>query len=63
MKKYDVGIREVHVNTIRVEANNAKEARERAEGEAQCGELNLEYSHTLDSSLWTVEEVPGVIES
>ena len=57
MKTYDVGIREVHVNTIQVKARNIMEAKERAEAEAQTGVLNLEYSHTLDQELWTAEEV------
>ena len=57
MKTWDVGIREVHVNTIQVRARDRHEAMERAEAEAQSGEMNLEYSHTMDKCNWTLEEV------
>lgn len=57
MKKYSVGIREIHVNTIEVEAETPKEAQERAEAEAQSGTINLEYSHTMDRQYWSVDEI------
>ena len=57
MKLYEVGIMEVHVNTIEVMAETPEKAKEKAKEMAQDGELNLEYSHTMASALWTVEEV------
>ena len=60
MKKFHVGVREVHVQTVEVEAENAEEAREKVqEGEGDYLDNMLEYSHCLDSDLWTVEEVPS----
>ena len=49
-----VGVREVHVSTILIEAYNKEEAK-RLVGEGE--EIYLEYSHTLDQNLWSVEEV------
>lgn len=46
MATYLVGIREVHVSTVEVEADSEEEALEiAAEGESE--EVMLEYSHTL----------------
>lgn len=55
--KYLVGIREVHINTVEVEAETPAEARMKA-NEMICSgcECDLEYSHTLDPELWTVEK-------
>lgn len=52
MTKYYVGIQEVHVNTVVVEANSPEEAKEKARSEDT---INLEYSHTLSSEFMTVE--------
>lgn len=55
MKKYVVLRREVHVSHVEVEAESPEEAKEKVfEGEGD--EVFLEYSHTLDSCTWTVEE-------
>lgn len=53
MKTYIVQIREVHISHREVEAESAKEALEQAGGGE---ETFLEYSHTLDPRLWTVQE-------
>lgn len=56
-KKYLVAIREVHVSHREIEADSPDDAIEKVfygDGE----EVLCEYSHTLDSDTWTVEEVP-----
>ena len=56
MPKYNVLIREVHVSHRTVEADNEDEAIEtaaRGEGE----ETYLEYSHSLDTETWILEEI------
>jgi hypothetical protein len=56
MPKYQVGIREVHVSTVEVEANSEEEALEiAAEGESE--EVMLEYSHTLSRGHFSIERV------
>ena len=52
-KVFVVGIREVHVSHRRVVATSPEAAIEKA-GDAE--ELFCEYSHTLESDLWTVEQ-------
>lgn len=54
--KFSVAIREVHINTLIVEAATADEARRLAQDSSQCGEL--EYSHTMDIEHTTAEPVP-----
>lgn len=57
MKRYLVAKREVWVNPVIVSANSAREALNRAEnGEGSVVEDLFEYSTTLDSVHWTVEE-------
>lgn len=53
-KTYIVGIREVHVSYRRVVADSVESAKDEAAGNGE--EISLEYSHTLDSDLWSVEE-------
>ena len=60
MKTYLVIIKEVHERIVRVEALSPKSAMEKVK-EGVYKEIMLEpsgetYSHTLDSSLWNVEE-------
>ncbi len=57
--KFYVGIREVWVRGIYVEADGEDEAKHNAREDA-CATGNdehLEYSHELDENLWSVEEV------
>ena len=54
MAVYYIGIREVHVSTVKVDANSEEEALELARDGAG-EEVMLEYSHTMDSSHFTVE--------
>jgi hypothetical protein len=55
-KKFIVGIREVHIRSIEVEAEDADEAINLANNK-QEDELNIEYSHCLSQDNWSVEEV------
>jgi len=56
-KKYIVTIREVWKQGVEIEATNPEEAIERVlDGEGDQIESLLEYSHTLDSETWTIEE-------
>lgn len=58
MKTFYVHMREVHIQTMRVQAESKKDAIQFAqEGEGEC--LEFEYSHTLDPETWTVEEKGG----
>ena len=55
MARYYIGIREVHVSTVFVEADSEEEALDNAaNGEGE--EVVLEYSHTMDREHFTVEE-------
>ena len=59
MPKFHVGIREVHVVTVEVDAKDESEALRKAGRTLEEGvdEIDSEYSHTLDPDVWTVEEV------
>ena len=58
MPKYHVGIREVHVNTVTVIADNEEQAlRKAADDDIEDDEIDAEYSHTLDLDVWPVEKV------
>ncbi len=56
-RKYLVGIQEIHVRTVEVEAESAREARSMAGNAPPGDEINVEYSHTLNENTWTVEGV------
>ena len=54
--EYRVLVREVQIRTVLVDASSEDEAKELVfHGEGDI--MNVEYSHDLDSSTWTVEEV------
>ena len=55
-KEYIVGIREVHVSSRKVLADNPDHAKELAVDNLAT-EIMLEFSHALDTDTWTVEEV------
>lgn len=59
MPRYHMGVREIHVVTVEVEAANKEEALEKAGRRLEKGvdEIDREYSDTLDPDTWTVEEV------
>jgi PP-loop superfamily ATP-utilizing enzyme len=60
MPKYTVRVREVHVAYHEIEADNPETAMNKVQG--GDGELvNTEYSHTLDSDTWDVEDEKGDI--
>ena len=55
-KTFIVGVREVHVQPVQVEAKDYKDAVRKIEnGEGVCLEDRFSYSHTLDSEYWTDE--------
>lgn len=57
MKTFHVYVREVHIQTVEVEAEDSEGAIEsvaNGEGNYLCG--GLEYSHVLEDETWTVEE-------
>lgn len=57
MQKFIVFVREVHVQGFTVIAKNEEEAKDFVrEGRGDIVEDSLEYSHALDSELWTVEK-------
>ena len=62
MKKFIVGIREVHINYVTVEAEDAVDARYKAlDGEFdECGDLQYDYTpddpHDVDR--WSINELP-----
>ncbi len=56
MTTYLIGVREVHVSTMKVEAETEDDAIEMIR-DAAGEEVMCEYSHTLDSSTWSVEKV------
>lgn len=55
MPKYHIGVREVHIAIMEINADSKEEAIISIQ-EGNGEEVSLEYSHTLDSNLWTVEE-------
>lgn len=57
MPKFNVMVREVHVSHRHVNAEGKEEAIEKVANCDENDEVYLEYSHTLDSETWTVEEV------
>lgn len=60
LKTFNVGIREVHIVTRQVQAEDADDALSLAhKGEGE--ELMVEYSHTMSQDNCTVEEVDSSI--
>ena len=55
-KEYIVGIREVHVSSRKVLADNPEDAKEIAAEDLNT-EVMVEFSHALGKDTWTVEEV------
>lgn len=53
--RFLIGVREVHVSTMEVEAESPEAAVQMVK-DGQGREIMCEYSHTLDSDLWTVEK-------
>jgi len=56
MTTYYIGIREVHVSTVVVEADSEEEAMDLA-ADGAGEEVMCEYSHTMDREHFTVESV------
>jgi len=64
MPKFIVRVREVHVSHRKVEAETACAAFNKCvKGDDDDGveEILCEYSHTLNSDMWDVEDVDGNI--
>lgn len=58
MNEYIVSVREVNIQPYRVKASSADAAvRIVADGGGEFVDNALEFSHRLDRSTWTVEEV------
>lgn len=58
MPKYTVLVREVHVSHMVVEADSPKEAIKKIK-DGDGDEALCEYSHTLDSETWSVDDAEG----
>jgi hypothetical protein len=57
IKTFIVSVREIHVQPVEVEALNADDAIMKVrEGEGEYVADGQEYSETLDTDTWTVEE-------
>lgn len=56
MSKFNVLVREVHVSIMEVEAETYEEAINNA---SSGEELICEYSHTLHTDTWSVEDEEG----
>jgi len=55
---YYVRVREVHIQPYMVEADSEEKATQKIrDGEGEMYDAGFEFSHTLDSSLWGVEEM------
>ena len=54
LKKYVVGIKEVHVNLVEVWATSPEDAKEEAAANSVGHSLLVEYSHALDPETWSV---------
>jgi hypothetical protein len=58
MTTFIVSVREVHVQQVKIDAASEDEAKNKvADGEGEYLDDKLEYSHTLDKALWTVDQV------
>jgi len=64
-RPFFVNVREVHIQTYRVEADDEESAKEAVStGEGKVVEDLMEFSHTLDDSEdWTVEEVKNDVDN
>ena len=61
MKKYTVLVREVWVQPVEVTAASKEEAMRNIEDGGGTPLSNeLEYSHTMDSDIWSIKEVEEV---
>ncbi len=55
-QEFSVFVREVHIQEVRVEAEDENDAKDRvAKGEGEYVDNSLEYSHCLDPDEWTVD--------
>lgn len=54
--KYDVQVREVHVQHMIVEAGSPEEAVKKVR-DGDGDQADIEYSHTLEPDTWTVESL------
>lgn len=62
MPYYIVTMREVHTQGVEIEAESEEEAIERVTGgEGEYLPYLFEYSHTLDTDNWTIEEIENPI--
>jgi len=59
MKKYTVLVREVHVSHREILAESPEDAIRRVSDGEDEGDTFFEYSHTMDTSTWSVEDENG----
>jgi hypothetical protein len=59
LREFIVGVREVWVHALKIRATSPESAvrQAKAYGTDAGEEANFEYSHTLDTDLWSVEEM------
>lgn len=58
MKKFSVGIREVHVSIREVIVGNSATKEDILKAAENVEEISFEYSHTLDHENTSIEEIP-----
>jgi len=56
MAKFMIGVKEVHIQYIEIEADNGEEALDKVK-QGEGTEKEIEYSCTLDSDEWYVNEI------
>jgi hypothetical protein len=59
MPEYTVGVREVWVRSLRIEAVDAHEAVRKAQEGENDAEIDFDYSHRLPTIHWSVEDNRG----
>lgn len=57
MSKYIVNVREVHISVREVEAESDEDAVAKALKQGIDCEIRVDYSHTMDKSFHTAEEI------
>ena len=56
MAKFLIGVREMHIQYVEIEADNAESAKDLIR-QGEGTERDLEYSCTLDTDEWTVNKI------
>ena len=56
MAKFLIGVREMHIQYVEIEADNAEDAKDLIR-QGEGTERSLEYSCTTDTEEWTVNKI------